>query len=196
MARVRLTVDNLRLIHRHLGAPPEQPRGIPFFRPGDLSGATAYIPWYRLVVRLVIVPRGEDTRVRPTPREDGLELDAVLDTGAPTCVFPFPIWQPFGNEIQWLDQPPREDGRPWAVTVLGGSWGYRLGRVRVGATDRDANWLPAATTNALFLNDPPATLGATRPPRQAILGVRSGLFDLRQLRHADADPPEWILEDA
>jgi hypothetical protein len=109
-------------------------------------------------------------------------------------VFPFPIWQPFRDEIQWLDQPPREDGRPWAVTVLGGSWPHRLGRVRVGASDRDANWLPAVTTNALFLDDPPTP--DPRPLRQAILGIRSGLFDLRQLRHTTPDPPAWVHEDA
>lgn len=193
MARVQLTVRNIRT-HRTVGAPNPSPEGIPFFRPGDPPGHTSYIPWYRLFVRLVIVPRGEDTRVRPAPREDGFEPEAILDTGAPTCVFPFPVWQPFRNEVQWLDQPPREDGRPWAVTVLGGSWAYSLGRVRVGATDRDANWLPAVTANALFLDNHPTT--GPRPPRQAILGLRSGLFDLRQLRHATADPPEWVLEDA
>lgn len=63
----------------------------------------------------------------------------------------------------------------------------------MGATDRDANWLPAVSANALFLNDP--MTANPRPPRQAILGIRSGLFDLRQLRHSTAEPPAWVLED-
>jgi len=52
------------------------------------------------------------------------------------------------------------------------------------------------TTVALFLDDPPA--GASRPPRHAILGLRTPLLDRRRLRHAGDsanDLPIWWLED-
>lgn len=78
--------------------------------------------------------------------------------------------------------------------ILGGSFTYRLGRIRLGAFDEDANWLPAVRTNALFLDDAPGA------PKQAVLGLRTRLFDGRRLR-CEVAPHEpfgqaWWLEDS
>jgi hypothetical protein len=103
-------------------------------------------------------------------------------------MFPYPVWQPFEAAITWLDQPTPAGG-PRRVTILGGSWAYRLGRVRAGVIDEDGGWLAPAWTNAWFLDDHPAA------PKQAVLGVRTGLFDARQLR-SNPTGDEWWLEDA
>ena len=80
------------------------------------------------------------------------------------------------------------------MTVLGGRFAYRLGRLRLGAFDDDGRWLPPAWTPAWFLtaDDPDA-------PKQAVLGLRTRLFDGRRLRcEAAPDDPlgqRWWLED-
>ena len=193
MAFVRLTVRNLRL-PRHVAAPVPQPDGVPFHRPGDRSGAVEYFPWHRLYARLLILPRDAGPDDRPTGISAGTLHSAVLDTGSPACVFPFPLWQPFRDEIRWLSQPAREDGQPWAITVLGGRWRYQLGRVRIGLTDGEFNWLPGVMTNALFLDD---ATGSASPPSQAILGLRTELFADRRLRHTRDDDGHatWLLDD-
>ena len=83
------------------------------------------------------------------------------------------------------------------VTILGGTFGYRLGRVRVGLTDRESRWLPAKWLPAFFLDDSPAA------PRETVFGLRNRLLDGRRLQHEPqpgADPEEvpgrWWLEDA
>jgi hypothetical protein len=66
--------------------------------------------------------------------------------------------------------------------------------VRFGTFDPEGNWLPAVWSNAWLLEDDPA------PPRQAILGLRTRVFDRRQLRceevPADAFGRLWRLEDS
>jgi guanyl-specific ribonuclease Sa len=108
-------------------------------------------------------------------------------------VFPFRVWQPFRDAVRGLDQPPAgPHGR--RLTILGGPFPYRLGRLRFGAYDRTGDWLPAVTSNAWFLDD------ATGAPGQAVPGLRTRLFEARQLRCEDApgDPfgQRWVLEDS
>jgi hypothetical protein len=165
----------VRLALRSLTSSP----GSPYYRPEDRSGTVHYIPHLRLQIRLSVMPRDAIEAYRPKTLPADWSFRAILDTGAPLTLFPFPIWQPFRDVIRWLDQPPVTTVRH--VTILGGSFTYRLGRVRFGVFDEDANWLPAAWTNALFLD------------------VRIRLFDQRQIRCADS-PGEplgqvWWLED-
>jgi hypothetical protein len=181
MARVRLSV-------RGVGSSP----GTPYYRPEDRSGTVYHIPRPRLFVKLAVLPRDAIDAYRPDDLPNEWTPDAVLDTGAPITLFPFPLWQPFRDVIRWLDQPPAAGLRQ--VTVLGGRFTYRLGRVRFGAFDAAANWLPAVWTNAWFLDADPAA------PKQVVLGLRTRLFDGRQLR-CEVVPAEplgqvWWLEDA
>ena len=181
-------MPRVRLDLRHLGSAP----GLPYFRPEDRSGTVHYIPRPRLFVSLFVLPRDASDRHRPDDLSDDWLPIAIIDTGSPLALFPFSLWQPFRDVIQWLDQPPTTG--PRRVTILGGSFAYRLGRVRLGAFDEDANWLPAVWTNAWFLDDRPDA------PKQAVLGLRTRLFEQRQVRCADS-PQEplgqmWWLEDA
>ncbi len=180
MPRVRLSIRN---------AGPAT--GIPFYRADDRSGTTYFIPYMRLIAKLFVLPRDAAERNPPDDLPAEWTPEAILDTGAPLTLFPFPIWQPFRDVIQWHDQPPATVARK--VAILGSSFSYRLGRVRIGAFDRHANWFPAVWTNALFLDDSPEA------PRQAVLGLRTRLFDQLQIRCANA-PEEplgqvWWLED-
>ena len=180
MARIRLAA-------RRVGQ-------LPFFRPGDTSGVVAQIPLYRLIAKLVVVPRDASDAYRPLDLNDALCPDAIVDTGAPLTLFPYEIWEPFAAQIQWFDQPPRDDGTPRQVTILGGRFRSSLGRVKLGAIDEDARWLPPVTVNAWFLQYHAGS------PKQAILGLRSRLLDRRRLRQEelrDEDAvPAWWLEDA
>lgn len=177
MARIRLLLD-------HRG-------GVPYARPEDRLGTVFRIPFYRLLVRLTILPPGEDPRVRPDDLVNSWRPRAILDTGAPLSIFPHPVWQPFEPAIQWLVQPPNAVRQ---VTVLGGTWPYRLGRVRAGATDRDGRWPPAVWVNALFLDPVP------NPLPEAVIGLRCRLLDNRRLRQEGAPSGgtdrTWWLEDA
>lgn len=181
MARVRLILRK-----------PESIQGTPYYRPEDRSRTVHYIPRVRLFVKLFVLPRDAADRHRPSELPNGWSPEAIVDTGSPLTLFPFSIWQPFREVIQWLEQPPATT--PRRVTILGGSFSYRLGRVRFGAFDEEANWLPAVSSNAWFLDQD------TAAPRQAVLGLRTRLFDQRQIRCAagPADPlgQTWWLEDA
>lgn len=164
----------------------------PYYFPGDRSGVPAEIPLDRLFAALVILPADAAGDRPPQVIGDRWAPDAVVDTGAPLSLFPYPVWKPFGSAVTWLEQSPPAVGAR-RVTVLGGRWAYRFGRVRVGVIDTDRRWLPAARLNAWFLDDAPGA------PRQAILGLRCHLFDRRRLRQEPAAPdgaPRWCLEDA
>jgi hypothetical protein len=194
MARVRITVRNLR-VSRHTGAPDPQPEGLPYLSTDGALPLVRYLPWYRLMVRLFVEPAvgGLDS--------EELAFDAIVDTGAPLTTFPYEHWDRFRDHIRWLDQPPREDvddagePHPWQIAVGGGTWGFRLGRVRLGLTDADGGVFAAEMTTCMFLDAAPP---GPRPPRQAVFGLRTPLLDRRQLRHAGttADLPDWWLEDA
>jgi len=195
MAKVRVEVRNHPLA-RCVGSATPTPFGLPFYRPTDATGLVARLPWYRLLAKVVVLPAEADPLSRPVVIPETHSPAAILDTGAPLTCFPATLWRQFTTEIRWLDQPEREDGEPWRITILGGSWTYRLGRIRLGATDTDGRWLDAATTVAMFLDDPPP--GASRSPRHAILGLRTPLLDRRRLRQGSDTPddlPIWWLED-
>jgi hypothetical protein len=130
---------------------------------------------------------------RPIQIPVGYSPEAILDTGAPLSLFPYPVWQSFADAVVWIDQPPT-GGPERRVAILGGRFPYRLGRLRIGACDEE-NQLPPVWMNIWFLTaDDPAA------PKQAVLGLRTRLFDGRQLRceAAPGDPlgQRWWLEDS
>jgi hypothetical protein len=181
MARIELTLQSI-----------SRGSGLEYFRRDDRSGTAHHIPLLRLLTRLFVLPREFPGPEKP----DDLPFDwlpwVILDTGAPLSVFPFRVWQPFRDVIHWLDQPPAAPfGR--RLSIIGGSFTYRLGRLRFGVFDPSGDWLPAVLSNALFLEDAPTA------PQQGVLGLRTRLFETRRLRCTHA-PEEvfgqaWSLED-
>ena len=115
MAKVRVEVRNHPLA-RCVGSATPTPFGLPFFRPTDATGLVARLPWYRLLVKVVVLPTEADPLVRPVEVPETHSPAAILDTGAPLTCFPATLWRQFAPEIRWLDQPPREDGEPWRMT--------------------------------------------------------------------------------
>ena len=168
--------------------------GMPYFYPGDRSGEPLRFPIYRLLVTLAL-PAWHDLGDPLGSLPDVIRVPAILDTGAPVSIFPFATWECFTDRIRWLDQP--SPTAPRRVAILGGSFAYRLGRLRVGLADAEQRWLPPVLITGVFLDDVPGA------PREAILGLRSRLLERWQLRHepipgADPDthPGRWWLEDA
>ena len=165
--------------------------GIPYFRPEDRSNTVYRIPTIRLTIRLFVLPLDAVSRDRPDDLPPDWEVEVAFDTGAPLTIFPFDVWQPFAAAAQWLGQPPQ--AARTRVAVLGGRFASRLGRVRFGAADDGGNRLPAVASSALFLDSDPAA------PKQAVLGLRTRLFERRHLRCADVPAAAfgqvWALED-
>jgi hypothetical protein len=146
------------------------------------------IPNYKPYIRLYITPPDVPDGWRPNDTLDrARRLNAIVDTGASISHLPFEVWSEFTGEIRWLD---RADAA--SVRVGGAEHNYRLGRVRLAATDRDGRWMPPAWTLARCLDE-------TDEPIPPLLGLLSPfLMNGRRFHHrnANADLPEWWLEDA
>lgn len=87
------------------------------------AGGTVYLPQYRLHAW---VNFGTDPVMQW----------AVIDTGAPACTLPARLWQRLDarGDITWVTGSPARfarSGRVATTTVAGGSFPYRLGRVRL-----------------------------------------------------------------
>ena len=166
---------------------------ISFFPERGLSNDIAEAPAYRLLLRLVLFEsHAEPIKQTALDYEDKRKTDAVVDTGSAFSVFSYRTWKSVEKEIRWLKRPTKIDGSEYMVTVLGGRWAYRLGRIRLAAFDDRANWFEPVWTLALFLENVPDA------PNVNILGLGSSFFKHRQLRHAGYDPgelPIWWLED-
>lgn len=104
---------------------------------------------------------------------------AVVDTGAPTTVFPFVVWQRFQAEIRWLTFA---DGVPRKSATLGGArYQYRLGRVSVRLVGKDDEpVLPAVDVIAQFEQLDPMKTPAERLTR-TLVGLQLGPLEGRYL---------------
>jgi hypothetical protein len=141
---------------------------------------------------VALSPDADPYDAPPTDLEQFRRIDAIFDTGAPLTVLGHGRWRPFASDIRWLEQVPTPSGQPRRLTILGGSWTYRLAQVRLGVTDEQNRWLSAVWTPVLCLDPNPTT------DNLALLGLRTPLLDRRRVRHAGTTPddlPVWWLED-
>lgn len=149
-------------------------------------------------MQLVVAPRSASDDWRPSEHVS-LERRCVVyvDTGAPITVLPYETWQPFAADVDLLAQPSDES----ELNIAGGRQRGQLGRIRLGATDDDLNWMPARWTFALLLDEvDPSDDGALRIP---LLGLQSHFFRRnRRICHVGnardenlATIPEYALED-
>jgi hypothetical protein len=156
----------------------------------DRTGQPARINLYRIFIQLGIIPSEATWRKKSHVPESRI-VSSIIDTGSPISVFHYETWHPYRSEIRWLTPLPKDATQ--TLTVLGGKWPYRLGRIRIAAFDDAGGWIPPIKTLALFLEDSPGC------PSVNILGLRSPFLEHRQLRHAGSDArdiPQWFLEDA
>jgi hypothetical protein len=152
MPRIRLLVDR----------DPDSP--VVLMRTPD--GSSAGVSNLRLYCRLLV---GRDRKAH----------QAVVDTGAPTTVFPFLLWQRFQADVRWS---PFVDGSASKLATLAGrSFRYRLGVVSVrllGETQEPT--LPPVDVVAQFeqldpLNETPLDL------KHTLVGLQLGPLEGRYL---------------
>ena len=122
---------------------------------------------------------------------------AVLDTGAPTCIFRKEKWKKLDERglIEWVCHPPRmasRDALP-RTTFLGGTYPFRLGRLSlqiVGAKVGDE--LPPVPVLVQCTEDVPVL--PTDPPelpRLLLIGLEGVLNGRTLTVSASADGTEW-----
>lgn len=123
---------------------------------------------------------------------------AVVDTGAPTTVFPFAVWQRFQADIRWLTFA---DGTTRKPATLGGvRYQYRLGRVGVRLVGREAEpVLPAVDVVAQFEQFDPMKAPSERLTR-TLVGLQFGPLEGRFLvvgpRQSLAERAEaWVTDE-
>jgi hypothetical protein len=110
---------------------------------------------------------------------DQKSQQAVVDTGAPTAVFPREVWLRFVKDIRWLSFADGSSMKP--ATLAGRAFQYRLGLVTIQLVERDGSTsFPATDVLAQFEQyDPsnPAPLDA----KHIVLGLQLGAFEGRYL---------------
>ena len=120
---------------------------------------------------------------------------AVIDTGAPGCILPQRVWATLDarGDVEWVtDFPARlaEEEKITFATVFGGSYQYRLGRVRLEFCDGQ---LAPREVLAICTDDPPVDPQASPP--QPIFPLILGLADVMHGRtlliEASADGQRW-----
>lgn len=148
------------------------------------SGGPLYLPQRRLYVWARV--GGEYA-----PRQ------AVLDTGAATCVFSRVVWDGFEKrrEIEWVSHPPGGSDRSVLprTTILKGTYPFRLGRVAVQVVEFNGEAaLPPVSVLVQCLEDMPvAPADPPQLPRLLLVGL-DGILRGRTLTvTASADGTAW-----
>lgn len=155
---------------------------------GTTPPQTVWVPGYKPYVRLhVVKPDTEHGWRPPKSPDESRTFDAVVDTGASISNLPYAVWSPFESDVRWLERTAAD-----TVGLGGDSYGFRLGRVLIAASDWQGRWMPPEWTLARCLDETPDPV----PP---LLGLLSPFLTRgRRVRHDDAhtDTPAYWLEDA
>lgn len=184
------------------------------FHTEDLGSPSTFPQWFidedgqvKALVRLRLfcdVLIGKDPASAATNYDPALDLrlsyPSLLDTGAWLTIFPRKIWSEFDQQITWLRLRPEElagraaDRQTPRSVVMGHSFSYRLGRVWVGAYDREGRLMPAVRVLAMFQE---VDLPGAEP--RPLLGLWGGILEGRYLERQpalernDPDPPHAPL---
>jgi hypothetical protein len=139
---------------------PEHPAGA-----ADASGAVTDLQYVRLGMTVLL---GDQKR---PPR------DAWVDTGAYLTTVPQAYWDLPPDQtplpIEWLRPVPGRPAMP-RLMMLGGSYEFRLGRVRMTAVDLRTKKTISSPVIAKFLLTP-------APLTAIVVGLHHGLLDGRRL---------------
>ena len=162
-----------------------QERGSPSVLFTEIGGELRVVANWRVFCTLVV-------------GRDPARHEAVIDTGAPTTIFPLAIWRRFAAEIEWLSFADRTPSKP--ATVGGVTYHYRFGRVSVRVGGRGGGeLLPPLSVVAQFEQPNPAIPLSQRLTR-TIVGLQFGPLEGRSLvvspRHALAERCEAWVTDA
>lgn len=116
---------------------------------------------------------------------------AIIDTGAPACILPSRLWTPLAahGDIAWLTDSPARfagSGRVASTTMAGGSYTYRLGRVRLAFSY--GNLAPREVL-AICTDDPPTAPAHLRLP--LVIGLADVMHGRTLRLEASADGQRW-----
>jgi hypothetical protein len=123
---------------------------------------------------------------------------AVVDTGAPTAVFPHAVWKRFPADVRWLPFADGSARKP--ATLAGRSFQYRFGVVSVRFFGREASpELPPVEVMGQFEQFDPMNPHPLEP-KHLIVGLQYGPLEGRFLvvgpRHALPERAEaWVTDD-
>lgn len=115
---------------------------------------------------------------------------AVIDTGAPASILPRRVWSRLDSrgDIAWISSANPVGGPPH-ITVFGGSYPFRLGRVRLEIVNLGTGQLVLRDVTAICTDDPPIT------PPHLQLPLLLGLADVMHGRtltvEVSADGQQW-----
>lgn len=180
-----LEVITRRLPYFHPQSFPDNP-GVPFHDPGGQG--LRILPLYQLLVKMLILPKAS----MDIPMAlNGSDVEAIIDTGSPLTVFPFSVWPRYESSIIWLDQPEHVNRQGDTIlpslNIVGGTFPYRLGRIRLGFRDLAGDWFSSEITTCFFLMPASQTTIAAkviREPSRVILGLRSPILLDANLKHS------------
>lgn len=115
---------------------------------------------------------------------------AVIDTGAPACILPWRVWTELDRlgDIAWIGSANPVGGLP-RITVFGGSYPFRLGRVRLELVDLGTGQLAPRDVTVICTDDP-----QTAPPHlqlPLILGLADVMHGRTLQLEASADGRRW-----
>ena len=123
---------------------------------------------------------------------------SVVDTGAPTAVFPLAVWKRFPTDIRWLPFADGTSTKP--ATLAGRAFQYRFGLVTVRLFGReDTPTLPPVDVLAQFEQLDPANEQPLEA-KHTIVGLQLGAIEGRYLvvhpDHTLAERCEaWITDE-
>ena len=160
---------------------PQDEGGVTIRVPG---GVPVYLPQYRVYVWVRI---GSEY----APRQ------AVLDTGAASCIFSQAVWEAFDdrNWIEWVSHPPGADPNEVLpkTTILSGTYPFRLGIVTVQVVEfnGDAKLAPVRVLVQCTEDKPVLPTDPKPLPRLLLVGLH-GILNGRTLTvSASPDGKDW-----
>lgn len=102
---------------------------------------------------------------------------AIVDTGAPACIFSKQVWDAFHarNDIVWVAHPPTDTDRTALprVDVHGGNYPFRLGRIRLEPVNLTEGQLAPRDVLVICTEDEPVEPENDPPelPRLLLVGL-------------------------
>jgi hypothetical protein len=115
----------------------------------------------------------------------------VIDTGAPASILPSRVWSDLDKrgDIMWVSGVNPIGGPP-RITVFGGSYPFRLGRIRLEIVNAGAGQLAARDVAVICTDDP-----QTAPPHfqlPLLLGLADVMHGRTLTVEASADGQQWM----
>jgi hypothetical protein len=116
---------------------------------------------------------------------------AVIDTGAPASILPSRVWSDLDRrgDISWISSANPVGGPPH-ITVFGGRYPFRLGRIRLEIVNVGTGQLAPRDMTAICTDDPQIAPPHLQLP--LILGLADVMHGRTLTVEASADGQQWM----